>query len=77
MLYSFNRKVPKENPLKFELNEEENIEKPCIISAYNPVDDFNKLLEDGIDSKIGKITNYYFLYFIAIIKYLFKDFYVN
>lgn len=40
--------------LKPENNKEElEIKKPCVITAYSPVEDFNKLLEEGIDSKIG------------------------
>lgn len=34
-------------------NNEEEIEKPCIITAYSPIEDFNKHLEDGIDSETG------------------------
>ncbi|VVC41107.1 Ku70/Ku80, N-terminal alpha/beta,SPOC-like, C-terminal domain,Ku70/Ku80 C-terminal arm,von Willebrand [Cinara cedri] len=38
---------------KVELGDEkEYIKKPCVISAYNPVEDFNKLLEEGIESNI-------------------------
>lgn len=40
-------------PLKNENNEEEEIKKTCVITAYSPVEDFNKLLEEGIDSKLG------------------------
>lgn len=34
-------------------DEEENLEKSCVITAFSPVEDFNKLLENGIDPEIG------------------------
>lgn len=36
-----------------EEEEEIEIKEPCVISAYSPVDDFNKLLESGMDSERG------------------------
>lgn len=33
--------------------EDEEIKKPCIISSYDCIKDFNKLLEEGIDSETG------------------------
>lgn len=47
-----------ENISTSEHNEEFEIKKPCVITEYNPVEDFNKLLEDGFDTDIGVL---YFL----------------
>lgn len=49
------RNVIKDFELKQDSVETEEIEikEPCLISAFSPVDDFNKLLESGIDSKRG------------------------
>jgi len=52
----FIRNVKNDVILKHERDEEVEIVKPCIISAYSPVEDFNKLLEEGIDSGIGITT---------------------
>lgn len=49
--------------------EEEKVEIkiPCVITAQNPVDDFNKHLENGMDSETGNCFHYFSLFFILII----------
>ncbi|XP_050440510.1 X-ray repair cross-complementing protein 5-like [Adelges cooleyi] len=42
--------VAASNEIPLTANDE--IEKPCVITAFSPVEDFNKLLEEGIDSGI-------------------------
>lgn len=53
--------------------EEEKVEIkiPCVITAHNPVDDFNKHLENGVDSKTGNFLNYFSSFFILIIYVIF------
>jgi len=41
------------NTLQFDCNEEVDISKQCVIAAFNPIEDFNKLLENGFNSAIG------------------------
>lgn len=53
-IYIFYRDVLEDdNILKLEPNGEIVEEKPCVITAYSPIEDFNKHLEDGVDSAIG------------------------
>jgi hypothetical protein len=51
----FNRNVINDSvPLELGNNKEEiKTKKKCVITTYSPVEDFNKLLEEGIDPKIG------------------------
>lgn len=41
------------NTLKFNCGAEVENSKQCIITAFSPVEDFNKLLENGFNSAIG------------------------
>jgi len=41
------------NTSTFESDEEVDISKQCVITAFSPVKDFNKLLENGFNSEIG------------------------
>lgn len=43
--------------LKLEHDEDVEIKKPCVITAHNSVNEFNKLLEDGVDPEIGTHFN--------------------
>lgn len=69
------RNLIKDIAFKIEnVEEEEEIEikEPCVISAYSPVDDFNKLLESGMNSERGTyliicqiilVHNYFYILF--------------
>lgn len=46
--------------------DKEEIKIPYVISANSPVSDFNKLLEDGIDPKIGINFNLNYKMYINI-----------
>lgn len=41
------------NILQSECDEEIDISKQCVITAFSPIEDFNKLLENGMNSAIG------------------------
>lgn len=41
------------NTSKFDCDEEVEISKQCVITAFSPIEDFNKLLENGFNSVIG------------------------
>jgi len=47
------------NTLQFDCDEKVDISKQCVITAFNPIEDFNKLLENGFNSAIG-IPNFDF-----------------
>jgi len=39
--------------IKLEHNDVAEIKKPCVITELSSVNDFNKLLEDGVDPEKG------------------------
>lgn len=50
----FNRcPIEENNALQVSCDEEMDISKQCVITAFSPIDDFNKLLENGFNSTIG------------------------
>jgi len=50
----FNRcPIEDNNALQFGCDEEVDISKQCVITAFSPIEDFNKLLESGFNSAIG------------------------
>lgn len=53
-------------------NEELEMKKPCVITEYNPVKDFNEHLENGFDSDIG--TVYFFIIITIILTMKFYNF---
>lgn len=53
-----------ENVSTSEHNEELKIKNHCVITEYNPVEDFNTFLENGFNSDIGAV---YFINIITII----------
>lgn len=58
----FNRKIieiMKNNTLNLVKTEEIEIKKPCVITEYNPVEDFNKYLEEGVNSEIGTYCKHF------------------
>jgi len=73
LLYLFNRfLVEDKNIVQFDCDEEIDFSKQCIITAFSPIEDFNKLLENGFNSVIG-IAIFSFSYSYLYILYLLSD----
>jgi len=54
LLYLFNRFLVEDNNiLQFDCDEETDFSKKCVITAFSPIEDFNKLLKNGFYSVIG------------------------
>ncbi|CAI6375950.1 unnamed protein product [Macrosiphum euphorbiae] len=64
-LFSLQQEIHEKSPIeenntsKFDCDEEVENSKQCVITAFNPIEDFNKLLENGFNSAIvcGKMKN--------------------
>lgn len=70
LLYLFNRCLVEDNNiLQSDSDEETDLSKQCVITAFSPIEDFNKLLKNGFNSVIG-IAIFSFSYRYLYIFYL-------
>lgn len=76
--YLFNRSpIEENNTSKFDCDEEVENSKQCVITAFSPIEDFNKLLENGFNSAIGipkfclsRRNTFYLLYCVILCSYI-------
>lgn len=73
LLYLFNRSlVEDKNISQFDCDGETDFSKQCVITAFSPIEDFNKLLEKGLNPMIGiAIFSFSYIYLCILFINLF------